>query len=329
MWLVLCSLCLISSLWPLFDSTHLIPEFLNQARIQITVLMLPLALLAIWKKKYPASALLSAVLSFNVYWVVTAYPTLTPATAMASTHIRVFSQNIYIKNTDVSEVIEEVRASGADVAVLIEVNNETYAKMVERLSDAFPFYRHARTHTTKPGIALFSKYPLVENKDEVKALGKDLAMLNYQVVYGDQLIEIFGLHLDSPLNNERIASRNRQLDMVLQYVSAREAEHHPLIVVGDMNTAPWNSKFRQFQKYANLSNTDSYLSIKPSWPTWLPTMLGFPIDHVLLNNAFCDASKHRMGTAGSDHYGFISDLYICNDLPRQITTLEKAHPTSG
>lgn len=329
MWLVLGFTFLIASLWPLFDATNFIPEFLNQARIQISVLFLAILFFALWKRKFLTGSLIAAVLVFNVYWIASSYPTLRTNTAVTGAHFRIFSQNIYMKNKELDAVVSEVKASDADAALLIEVGDDVYRALVKNLVNEYPFHRYSRTHRTKPGIALFSKYPLLDNRDNLKTRDRRLAMLNYQVLYGDQIIDIFGLHLESPRSKDRIVRRNRQLDLVLEYLAARAEDDHPLVVIGDMNTAPWNPKFRQFQHYANLQNTDSYLSIKPSWPTWLPSALGFPVDHVLVNNSFCDASKQRMGMAGSDHYGFISDLYICGDNAKQITKITQSeHPQS-
>lgn len=312
-WILIVGICAGAALWPLWDTQSMLPEILNQARLQITLLYCVLFGIILARKEFILIVPMAAVLAFNLYWMSSAYPTLTSSSSRIASGqpLRLFSQNTFEGNQDIAPVVESIRQSNPDVVLLIEVRAPKYKKLVSELESEFPYHDRQSRHYIKPGLAIFSKYPL-ESRVDTLPVDPRLPSLKSRVHFQNQMIDVIGIHLESPHRDESIHTRNKQISKMTKLIKAQEASGVPLLLVGDMNTTPWNNRFRTFQQTAGLNHTGNFWHLNNSWPTWLPVAFGFSIDHVMMNNQFCSAQRYRIPTKGSDHFAFVSDLELCS-----------------
>ncbi|MGC1509313.1 MAG: endonuclease/exonuclease/phosphatase family protein [Ketobacter sp.] len=312
LWLTI-AVCALVALLPVWIRGNLQADMLNQARLQISVLYCVLCICLLLTKDWRMIVSMGAVLLFNLYWMSSAYPTLAPgpSSATASHSFRLYSQNIYEANRNVSGVVRSIQQVDPDVVVLMEVTTPVYDYLVGELRETLPYHDLQNKHYMKPGLALFSKYKL---ESRMQTLPEDprLPSIKSRIMLQDKPIDIIGVHLESPHDAHRIRSRNKQIGKLTKLIKYQQQSGVPLLLAGDMNTTPWNTLFRKFQRETNLSHADSFWSLNNSWPAWLPAALGFAIDHVLINDQFCNAKRFRLPDVGSDHFAFVSELELCN-----------------
>jgi endonuclease/exonuclease/phosphatase (EEP) superfamily protein YafD len=72
----------------------------------------------------------------------------------------------------------------------------------------------------------------------------------------------------------------------------------PSLVAGDFNAAPWSAKMKTLAGSTGLRITKSP---EATWPSFLPTFVGIPIDHVVVSDALSVHSRAVLSAPGSDH----------------------------
>jgi hypothetical protein len=73
-----------------------------------------------------------------------------------------------------------------------------------------------------------------------------------------------------------------------------------LLIVGDMNSAPWSPEFQAMLRQTGLRDSARGFGIQPSWPANDP-ILGLPIDHFLIGPNFQVLDRAIGPQVGSDH----------------------------
>jgi endonuclease/exonuclease/phosphatase (EEP) superfamily protein YafD len=93
-----------------------------------------------------------------------------------------------------------------------------------------------------------------------------------------------------------------------------------LLIVGDLNTAPWSVEFGRLLKETGLRDSQVGFGLQPSWPAFLPFVrdnrmksllalpFGIPIDHILVSDDIQVVSRHTGPFIGSDHLPVIAEL---------------------
>jgi endonuclease/exonuclease/phosphatase (EEP) superfamily protein YafD len=81
-----------------------------------------------------------------------------------------------------------------------------------------------------------------------------------------------------------------------------------VIVIGDFNSTPWSSRFRQFQQDSNLRNSQRGFGWQPTWQTGLPSVLMIAIDHCLHSQSITTINRYIGSNIGSDHLPLVVEL---------------------
>lgn len=220
--------------------------------------------------------------------------------------LRVVSANVLASNPTPEKVLDVVRASGADIVVLVDARDDRWRGVLAAMGELYP---HRAPEGWRDGapVLLFSRAPIVAARVE-RPTGRR-PYLVAEVSAGGGVVTVAGVHPPSPTDPADTRRRNRQLDHIATTV---EDTARPLIVVGDLNTSPWSPHFRDLLTATGLRNAAAGQGWIPTWPTWFwPALI--PIDHVLVRGPLGVEDLERGPDVGSDHYPLIADLRLAAD----------------
>lgn len=220
--------------------------------------------------------------------------------------LRVVSANVLASNPTPEKVLDVVRASGADIVVLVDARDDRWRGVLAAMGELYP---HRAPEGWRDGapVLLFSRAPIVTARVERPAGRRPYLVA--EVSAGGGVVTVAGVHPPSPTDPADSRRRNRQLDHIVTTV---EDTTRPLIVAGDLNTSPWSPHFRDLLTATGLRNAAAGQGWIPTWPTWFwPALI--PIDHVLVRGPLGVEDLERGPDVGSDHYPLIADLRLAAD----------------
>lgn len=287
---------------------HWVAELFSHFRLHYLLAQIPLAvLLPAWGEwPWAIVAILSA--APNLRAVVPYLPGLVrhpPDTASAGA-IRpctLVAANLLYNQNDPRSMRDYLRDCSPDLLILAEFTPGWRAALAA-LEQDYPWHV-LRPRSGAWGIAVYSRYPVAEAGD--LDLGDDRSShLRVRVVLPAGLVELYAVHLASPLTGPRAAQRNRQLEALSARVAASDPAL-PKIVAGDLNLTPWSPHFTRLLSDAGLRDARRPYGPHATWPVALGP-LGIPIDHCLAGPGM-RVSRVRAGTrAGSDHFPLECDI---------------------
>jgi endonuclease/exonuclease/phosphatase (EEP) superfamily protein YafD len=213
--------------------------------------------------------------------------------------ISILNFNTEFQHNDHYNLLAElVKQRKPDVIALVEVNQ----KWLDELSETLRPYQYRQLALSGPGIALYSRFPLVST--EIRSFGRShhpriLAALQV----GNQLIHFEVVHPRTP-TAQGYAERNQEFELIRPEV---EKMGEPVILVGDLNCGPWSPAFRGLLE-SGLKDTEQGLGPQPSWPARAGRVIPFisippliPIDHVLVSQSVCVRERTVGPALQSDH----------------------------
>ncbi|MEM7772912.1 MAG: endonuclease/exonuclease/phosphatase family protein [Cyanobacteria bacterium P01_A01_bin.37] len=237
-------------------------------------------------------------------------------TASSETDLRVLVANINTQNTSYDKVIEMVRSEKPDVAVMIEVN-QTWQEALDSLSDILP-YSSGQPHSSNFGLLVYSNIPL--NNTQIQFFGtENIPSVVTQFAVQNQPITMVATHPLPPVKPQAFQSRNRQFDLITQYL---ESVGDRVILAGDLNASMWSPYYRRLENRTGLRNAREGFGILPTWPTsniyqpipgWITSLFLIPIDHCLISTGWDVTSIHTGAETDSDHRPLVVDLKITHD----------------
>lgn len=223
-----------------------------------------------------------------------------PATiAQEGAALRVFHMNVLQPNTSYAQAIAQALQSEADIISVQEIDPRWAAELRTVLGSQYPFF-HLEPRQNCYGIALFSKLPF-EKVETLENAGAPFieAWLN---VGGDP-IRLIAVHATSPISYGHFRRRNEQLQALGDLLSCGDTS---TIVVGDLNTVPWDQAFRRFCTQAGLRSGAP--SVHRTWPSIGP-FAAIPLDHILVSEDLATSDFATVDIPGSDHRGLYAALH--------------------
>ncbi len=188
-------------------------------------------------------------------------------------------------------------ASGADVVVLGEANRMQNQTQV--LREVFP---HQMVCEPWCQVIVLSKFPLENAIRDRLSIVSPGRFVKADVVTPAGPITLVGAHLVKPWFDH------------LAYDEVHELSYHievtegPVVLVGDMNAAPWARRMVHMQRDTKLK----FAQVPPAtWPTRAGAF-GIPIDHVMVGNGAQMVSLQAWGDdgLGSNHFGLLAQLSL-------------------
>lgn len=217
--------------------------------------------------------------------------------------IRAVLSNVNTRSGNPAKVREFLAACDADLVALEEVSG----KWVKELRDIIDRYPHKLIVPREDnfGIMVLSKLPVIHS--ETAYFGEtDVPSLIAEIEDRRGSFILIATHPLPPAGSSYSQERNSQLDAIGGYIAERK---NPVVLLGDLNTTPWNHYFRDLLRRSGLKDSLQGRGIQPTWPTFNPLLL-IPLDHCL-HSPEIEILDRRVGPGvGSDHFPLIVDFHL-------------------
>lgn len=221
--------------------------------------------------------------------------------------VRVVSCNVLTSNSNKSAVLRFLVESKAEIALLMEVNQE-WSRAIRALDQDFPHQLH-QPREDNFGIVLLSKRPW-RSVEEIHLDDAGIPSLEAMFDIEGMQLRFIGTHPLPPIGSEYSTQRNLHFANLAKHVN--ENGTLPTIVIGDLNCTSWSSHFRTLLRASQLRDSREGFGVQRSWPTSMKlSILGamrIPIDHALVSRDL-NVVERRVGPyIGSDHYPIVVDI---------------------
>jgi endonuclease/exonuclease/phosphatase (EEP) superfamily protein YafD len=286
-----------------FAPDSYLPMLARSFLVQWTALFLILSIVFLWYRSWWSAS--SALLGTALLAIQIPVPEAPEPDASTGSMLRVLHMNVWQPNESYGSAIEEALSSEADVISIQEVDRHWARELTSRLGPSYPYAR-IEPRSNCYGIALFSRLPF--ERVSTKFLdGTPLIEAWFNV--GGRSVRVISVHATSPISYEHFHQRNRQLDGLVPIVAATAI---PTILVGDLNTVPWDGAFGRFCSRSGLQATQ--VKGSRTWPSLGPLAL-IPLDHVLLSGRASATSITSFHVPGSDHRGLLAEIKLPRHAP--------------
>ncbi len=209
--------------------------------------------------------------------------------------------NVLSTNNAYDETINRLLQISPDLISFQEVSNPWADNLEAKLKEDYPYSKVVRNLDEGQGIAIFSKFPLV---DVMTIDWHGTSNIAGKVSVGDETINFLSLHTRSPMSKARWKDRNLHIKSAQQYIAEKNGE---FLVLGDFNTVPWDKRLLSFKSSTNLK--DSRKKLTPTFPAWNPLLAQIPIDYIFHSKGIgCDSLDAVKIT--SDHKAILGTFLI-------------------
>jgi endonuclease/exonuclease/phosphatase (EEP) superfamily protein YafD len=209
--------------------------------------------------------------------------------------------NLDARNDDHESVAALIRERQPDLFAAAELT-PTWARALEDVLAPYES-RLLAARDTSWGLGLYSRRELSEVATLLPA-GPRYPLLLATVEGRTRPIRLALLHPEVPATSSVAARHELFLDLAATSIRADDSG----IVLGDLNTTPWSARYRDLLADGGVEDTREGFGLQTSWPSFLPTVLRIPIDHVLVTPDLAAAGREVGPEVGSDHLPVWVDL---------------------
>jgi len=291
---------------------------LEQFALQLGVVALLAALLALAMQRWARLLLLAALtatLSWPVFGPLGAAPVVTdPA------RLKILSANLWHSAAGHEQTIEALLASDADIIGLVEATpawrpalQPLYAKYPYRI-DCFDLDPECQTMLLsrlpieKPIAGRVWKATPIVAGGEIRWNGRPVTVLATHWFRPLVRSDSSEWGADDPARAAYLAEGlpvSRQAGQAGLFAKFLNRAPQDLIVMGDLNSAPWSRVQGAFRAKTGL---DNQAGTAASWPSFVPWPLRLPIDHVLARGHLV-VTRFEVGPrTDSDHFPVIAEI---------------------
>jgi endonuclease/exonuclease/phosphatase (EEP) superfamily protein YafD len=312
----------LGSFAPLF--AHQMPAFATFESFlpHMTAASLPLALLALCFRPRWLAVLGPLVFLWNIGTIWPYLPIGEPVAAEAEgVPLKVVSANVWYRNDGYEAAVHYLESTDADVIALIEVTPQ-WLTALQPLYAKYP-YRVDCMQTTPPcEMLLLSRHPFqrayagrIEGRAPVIAWG--------EVAFQGRSITVAATHLGWPLraamSSDRVIAssalqpafadaypleQSEQAANLAQYLKTLGPD---LVLMGDFNSVPWSRTQETLRAATGLEDAGPMV---PTWPSWQPSWIRLPIDHIMTRGALARRSFRHGFYIGSDHLPVEAEITV-------------------
>ncbi|WP_339914999.1 endonuclease/exonuclease/phosphatase family protein [uncultured Brevundimonas sp.] len=270
--------------------------------LAMALMLLALSLLL----RRPATAGLVAIVAGVL--LIAVWPQWAPSDNIArpdAPMVRLYSANLWARNTDVEAIRRSIATADADVVILIELGDVPAG----RLDDILTGYPH-RVITPRVdrygGAArslIASHYPLTAVADVADGLQDVVAVA--ETPLGP--VNVVGVHLTRPWPFQY---QWGQISQVQALARRRATLTGPVIVAGDFNSVSTGRIGRQVQAEAGLVPAPGWPG---TWPSIAPAAVSMTIDQVYRSPDLAFVSRRLGRRTGSDHRPVVTEFTLAAD----------------
>ena len=282
-------------------------DLFSQFRAQYILILAALAPLLLLGRRWKAGVIAGLAIVANLAVVLphTVPSSGVPRVGGHGSPVRLVSLNVLQGNQKYAEVERFLRETNADVAVFQEVTPD-WADALRGLSDLYP-HQLPRGRKDSKGAALLSKRPVGRLVfEELPGRGPIGAII--AEIEGEVPFTILGIHSHKPTSAGGAESQRIYFDWLAEKCRAENAGGRPVVLMGDFNSAPWSTAFRQFASRTHLRDTSRGVIFGATWSFYHPQRL--LIDHAFVSPEWWVLGRAVGPDVGSDHRPLIIDLAL-------------------
>jgi endonuclease/exonuclease/phosphatase (EEP) superfamily protein YafD len=292
---------------------------LEQFALQLGIVALLAAMLALVLRRWARVILLTA-LTATLSWPVFSHrgeAVIAPSPA----RLKVVSANLWHSAAGHDRTIEALLASDADIIGLTEVTPR-WRPALAPLFAKYPHRIDCFDRDPECQTMLLSKLP-IEQPISGRVWKATPIVAGGVIRWNGRLITVLATHWFRPLRRSDagpwgvddparaayladglpVSRQAGQAGLFAKFLD-REARGD-LIVMGDLNSAPWSRVQRAFRAKTGLDNQAGWAA---SWPSFLPWPLQLPIDHVLARGHLVVTKFEAGPRTDSDHFPVIAEI---------------------
>ncbi len=277
-------------------------DLFSHFRVQYFVALAALGLIFLLGRQRKTAAVFLVLAGVNLVQFLPLYFGGASAPSPPGRILRAMLINVNTQSGDPQRVRQAVEEASPDLLVLEEINNDWMAEL-SWLNNSHP-HAIVEPRGDNFGIALFSKLPLV--RGDVVYLGSAQVpsiAATAQTNAGE--LKILATHPVPPAGREYSAWRDEQLDLLPGHIDASGL----FLLIGDLNTTPWNHHFRRLLARSGLRDSAQGRGVQPTWPNFNP-LLRIPLDHFLHSPSITVEGRKVGPDVGSDHFPVIVDFSL-------------------
>ena len=212
--------------------------------------------------------------------------------------LRILWWNVHSGNKNFQSLFDLIDEESPYLIALVEVNSD-WKRSLAFLRKSHPYYC-VEDREGNFGIALYARMPLAGTRT-LRHEPNGVPTLQTKIMLEGRALCLIATHPVPLVGSKYTQSRNRQLAWLSRLVKRM---NQPTVLVGDLNTTPWNHAFKNLVNTARLNRL---AGVFPTWPASFP-LLAIPLDHCLVTSEICGARKRIGPNLVSDHKPLIIDL---------------------
>ncbi len=292
---------------------------LSALRPQLNVLVLLIAAVPLWRRRFVISALtLVTALVSTIGMLSPTWGRSGPVSSGASSvGIAVF--NVSADGADLAEIAREIRSADPEVVSLPEASRDYAGKLVDRLTrtgDEYAYetdaplvgdFEHPVRRRTGPyPTSLLVKQEL-EPEFGTENVAGSLGTLDARINGSAVSWHVAAVHPSPPLPGATSGWWSSH-SLLGEYCAADE----PFVLAGDFNSTLNQGPMRRLTSggCTDVGRTAG-TGLSTTWPSSLPEFLGITIDHVLVGGSEVAAADYRtVDISGTDHRGLITEVEL-------------------
>jgi endonuclease/exonuclease/phosphatase (EEP) superfamily protein YafD len=202
--------------------------------------------------------------------------------------------NVKENNKNINSVAKAALESNADILSFQELQQKTLTPLDTVLKKIYP-YSMSDLSLKGFGMAVYSKYPLIESKLIIQ---HDFPLLTGIIQVQGKEFQFISATTSSPKNEKGYTEQLKQFKIIGNYVDTISL---PLLVMGDMNAVPWSEQIENFQKETKLK--DSRKDLSSTFPS--NSIIQVPIDYIFHSKDLLCVDFRTLKPTSSNHLGII------------------------
>lgn len=214
--------------------------------------------------------------------------------------VRLYSANLWARNTAVDAITASIKAADADIVVLIELGDAPAGRLDQVLA-GYP-HRVSAPRVERPSgparSVIASRYPLVAIRDSPDGLNAVGATVRSPL----GRLNVIGVHLTRPWPFQE---QWGQIEQTMALAAIREDLSGPVVAVGDFNSVSSARIGRQMRRETGLIPAPGFPG---TWPSVLPSAIGVTIDQVYRSPDLAVISRKLGRPNGSDHRPVVAEI---------------------
>lgn len=292
---------LLISIYLRFTQDGWITTLLLSTSMQISVgCLIACGILLIFKNRKYATLSLIAALTFSANFTGYYNDTKDEVVEFEATvpRLKIAHFNVLKSNSSKQQTIATVLNSGADIVSLQETDQLWTDEIEEAVKNEYPYSVYFPSDVCCIGISLLSKQPIYNTNISFHG---GLPNIEADLIFNDVVMHIITSHTSSPISRSNLDRRNAHLKELSNHVTKIDS---PTIVIGDLNTVPWDNNLVNFR--ADTQLRDSRKAYESTFPSYFGK-LGIPIDYIFHSKEISCLSFKTVKIIGSDHLGIIGE----------------------